>query len=428
MVRAFQLAEQGKLDLDARVTLRRADLRDGTGVFQYADLGLAPTVRDLILQMIITSDNTATDQMTTRVGGVEELNAWLARSGYSMRMLNRGHEYRRKLLARLDPRLAGITAEETTGLQYALSDNPVFDLYRPLFTGERAAWLDVVRSPANRRTQTANQLKLMVEDRHYWLGDINAREIGRMLEGIERETIASPASCRTMRTFLRRQLAGSRRLPHFIDVPVAHKTGDSGNIANDVGIIYAASGPIVIAVLVNGITGPYGEAEDRIGRIAQLVVSHFDPSTLPAPQAEPPSLRASAAAQSPGRKRVIQPSGYKPTPSPLSPGILVGDTLYLSGSTGGDPATGQLVTGGFEPEMRQIMSNVQTVLAAADMTLSDVVSVTAYLAEISDFARFNKIYTEYFTSTPLPTRSTVAVTALARGARLELTMTAVRSR
>ena len=278
MVRAFQLAEEGMLRLDERVTLGRADLRDGTGVFQYADLGLAPTVRDLILQMIITSDNTATDQMTTRVGGVEALNAWLARSGYKMRMLNRGHEYRRKLLARLDPRLAGITAEETTGLQYAMSNNPVFELYRPLFTGARAEWLDVVRNPDNRRTHAANQRKLMVEDRNYWLGDISAREISRMLEGIERETIASPASSGTMRTFMRRQLAGSRRLPHFVDVPVAHKTGDSGNIANDVGIIYAPSGPIVIAVLVSGITGSYGEAEDRIGRIGKLVVDHFETS------------------------------------------------------------------------------------------------------------------------------------------------------
>jgi 2-iminobutanoate/2-iminopropanoate deaminase len=174
----------------------------------------------------------------------------------------------------------------------------------------------------------------------------------------------------------------------------------------------------VIAVLVNGITGSYGEAEDRIGRIGRLVVDHFDRSTVSA---------ASPARQS-ERKRVIQPPGYKPTPSPLSPGILVGDTLYLSGSTGGDPVTGQLVKGGFEPEMRQIMSNVQTVLAAADMTLADVVSVTAYLADMADFARFNEIYKEFFTSTPLPTRSTVAVKELARGARLELTMTAVRSR
>ena len=57
---------------------------------------------------------------------------------------------------------------------------------------------------------------------------------------------------------------------------MAHKTGDAGNIANDVGIIYARSGPIVIAVLAAGITGSYGEAEDRIGRIAEIVVKHFD--------------------------------------------------------------------------------------------------------------------------------------------------------
>ena len=419
MVRAFQLAEEGKLKLDERVTLSRADLRDGTGVFQYADLGLSPTIRDLILQMIITSDNTATDVMTTRVGGIEGLNAWLEKSGYQMRMINRGYEYRRKLLARLDPRLAAITAEETTGLQYAMSDNPLFDLYRPHFSGVRAEWVDVVRSPANRRTHADNQRRLMVEDRNYWLGAISAREIGRLLEGIERGSVASPANSETMRTFMRRQLAGSRRLPHFVDVPVAHKTGDSGNIANDVGIIYSRSGPIVIAVLVSGITGSYGEAEDRIGRLAKRVVDHFDQSPTPG---------AGDTGTSGDRRRAIQPPGYKPTPSPLSPGILAGDTLYLSGSTGGDPATGQLVAGGFEAEMRQIMSNMRTVLAAADMTLNDVVSVTAYLADMSDFARFNDIYREYFTSTPLPARSTVAVKELARGARIELTMTAVRSR
>jgi reactive intermediate/imine deaminase len=414
MVRAFQLAEQGTLRLDERVTLNRGELRDGTGVLQFADLGLSPTVRDLIQQMIITSDNTATDQMITRVGGAEALNAWLAASGYKMRMLNRGWEYRRKLLARLDPRLGTLTAEETTGLQYAMTGNPLFEHYRSLFTGERADWVEVVRNPANRRRHVENQRKLMVEERDIWLGDISAREIGRMLEGIERDTVASPASCATMRLFLRRQLAGSRRLPHFVDVPVGHKTGDAGNIANDVGIIYSRSGPIVVAVLVSGITGSYGEAEDRIGRIAKLVVDHFD--------------GAATTAQAPTGRVLVQPPGYQPSPAPLSPGILVGNTLYLSGSTGGDPASGQLVKGGFEPEMRQIMSNVQTVLETAGMTLADVVSVTAYLAEMADYARFNDIYREYFTSTPLPTRSTVAVKELARGARIELTMTAVRSR
>lgn len=276
MVRAFQLAEEHTLDLDQRVELRRADLRDGTGVLQYHDAGLAPTVRDLIQQMIITSDNTATDVMTTKVGGVDQLNEWLGRSGYRMRMLNRGFEYRRKLLARIDPALANITAEETTGLQYAAADNPLFELYRPLFTGERAKWVETVRDPANRRRRAADQRTLMVEDRNFWLGDMSAREIGRLLEGIESGTVASKASCDLMRTFLRRQLAGSRRLPHFIDVPVAHKTGDSGNIANDVGIVYARSGPVVVAFFGSGITGAYGEAEDRIGQIARIVVDYFD--------------------------------------------------------------------------------------------------------------------------------------------------------
>ena len=126
-------------------------------------------------------------------------------------------------------------------------------------------------------------------------------------------------------------------------------------------------------------------------------------------------------------RRVIQPAEYRPSPAPLVPGILVGDTLYMSGSTAGNPATGDLVPGGLEPEMKQIMSNLGTVLDAAGMSLSDVVSVTVYLADMADYARFNELYRGYFPG-GYPTRSTVAVKDLARGARLELTMTAVRSR
>ncbi|MGE0362007.1 MAG: RidA family protein [Vicinamibacterales bacterium] len=135
-----------------------------------------------------------------------------------------------------------------------------------------------------------------------------------------------------------------------------------------------------------------------------------------APRAAPPD------------RRVIQPAGHKPSPAPLVPAVLVGDTLYLSGSTGGDPATGQLVAGGLEAEMRQIVANLRTVLAAADMTFADVVGVTAYLADMGDYARFNELYREVFPNGAYPARSTVAVRDLARGARLELTMTAVRSK
>ena len=117
-------------------------------------------------------------------------------------------------MARLDPRFRDITAEETTGLQYAASDNPLFAHYRSLFTGERARWLDVVRDPANRRRR-AEPARLMVEDRNIWLGDMTARDIGRMLEGDRARNHRVSVSAAVIRTFMRRQLAalGVRKSP-----------------------------------------------------------------------------------------------------------------------------------------------------------------------------------------------------------------------
>ena len=277
MIRAFQLADQKKLNLDERVEITRSELRDGTGVFQYLDVGLRPTVKDLITQMIITSDNTATDLMTTRVGGVDGLNAWLAASGYAKtRMVNRGWEYRRKLLAVLNSEFAELTAEETTGLQYAAQDSPLFELYTPLFAGQRAKWVALVRDPANRKALVEARTRLTVQDHAYWLGDMNPRETGRLLEAIELGTAASIAASATMKAILGRQQLGVRRIPHFLDVPVAHKTGDGPNIANDVGLVYARSGTVIIAFFTTGITGPYAEAEDMIGRTSRKIVDYFD--------------------------------------------------------------------------------------------------------------------------------------------------------
>ena len=77
---------------------------------------------------------------------------------------------------------------------------------------------------------------------------------------------------------IRAQQSGARRLPHFRQrARSAHKTGDFPPvIANDVGIVYARSGPIVVSFFGSAIEGPYAEAEDRIGRIAQLIVEYFD--------------------------------------------------------------------------------------------------------------------------------------------------------
>jgi len=253
MVLAFQMAERGELKLDERVTIRKEDIRGGSGIFRYHDAGLQPTFRDVLLQMIITSDNTATDLAIGRVGGVARVNAWLKERGYG----------------------DGLRLTQTTSDLFAKynalapADDPPS---RPeaASAGSRRRSPDSARAEADRNSKTNG-------DRAYWLGEVSARATGQMLEAIEKKTIASTASCDEMLRMLRAQQAGQRRLNHFISVPVAHKTGDFPPVlANDVGIIYARSGPIVVSFLGNAITGNYGEAEDRIGRLAQQIVEHFD--------------------------------------------------------------------------------------------------------------------------------------------------------
>jgi len=137
-------------------------------------------------------------------------------------------------------------------------------------------------------------------------------------------------------------------------------------------------------------------------------------------------LSAASTPQKAPHKQVIKPAGAPAMGLPFSPGIMVGDTLYLSGVIGAD-ANGQPVAGGIEPEMRQAFANAQGVLKAAGLDFADVVSVTVYLGDINDFAKMNGVYKEFFKTEPLPARSTVAVKDLVRGAKIEVTMTAVRT-
>lgn len=277
MVRAYQMADEERLDLDERITLTRAHLRHGTGVFQYHDAGLQPTLRDAITEMIITSDNTATDIVLMRIGGPSAVTRWLGESGYPRVTSNgRPHDYRRDLLTMIDPAFATLTAEETSGLMYASDRNPLFERYASLFTGSRAKWIDLVRDPNNRQRLARERDARTSTDRKYWLGSMTPRDAARMLESIERGTAAAKGSCEAMLLALRRQQLGTRRLPHFVDVPVGHKTGDGGAIANDVGIIYARSGPIVVSFFANSVTGSYADAEDRIGRLGAKLVEYFD--------------------------------------------------------------------------------------------------------------------------------------------------------
>ncbi|MGQ0648438.1 MAG: serine hydrolase [Gemmatimonadaceae bacterium] len=238
MVLAFQLADKGTLSLAERITINAADVRGGSGIFRYHDTGLQPTLRDVLLQMIITSDNTATDLAIGKVGGTARVNAWLHDNGYD------------------------------EGLKLNMTTGELFTKYGALPPG------------ANRNEKTNT-------DRAYWLGEMTPRATGRLLEAIQicgvgtgsAPPLATKASCADMMRMMRAQQSGARRLPHFLNVAVAHKTGDFPPVlANDVGIVFARSGPIVVSFFANAIEGSYGEAEDQIGRIAQLIVGYFDGS------------------------------------------------------------------------------------------------------------------------------------------------------
>jgi beta-lactamase class A len=203
-----------------------------------------PTLRDVITQMIITSDNTATDIMIARVG-LARVNRMLDSLGYRDTRLRMsvGETFRQVFVA-ADPRYASLTDRE---------------VYQRGFPNDSGA----------ERRNTA-----FVMDSTKWLGRTTAREMARLLEQLERGQLASPASTAAMRRILRSQLYASR-LPQRISFRVAmgHKTGDwPPLLGNDVGIMYPANGPIVIAVFTNGNTGPFYQLEATEGRIGEDVL------------------------------------------------------------------------------------------------------------------------------------------------------------
>jgi 2-iminobutanoate/2-iminopropanoate deaminase len=119
-------------------------------------------------------------------------------------------------------------------------------------------------------------------------------------------------------------------------------------------------------------------------------------------------------------KTVVRPPGAEPSAS-WSHGILVGDTLYISGM-GGEDTAGK-IPGDFEAEVKQALENIGAVLKAAGMSPADVVSVQVFLTDGATFERMNAVYKAYFKD-PRPTRTTVVVAKLVGQGHIEITATA----
>ena len=123
-------------------------------------------------------------------------------------------------------------------------------------------------------------------------------------------------------------------------------------------------------------------------------------------------------------RRAVSTGNAPGVVAPYSQAIATDELVFCSGQIGSDPATGDLADG-FEAQAEQVLRNLTAVLDAAGCTWGDVVKTTCFLADINDYTTFNAVYAR-FMSDPPPARSTFAVAALPKGARVEIEAIAVR--
>jgi 2-iminobutanoate/2-iminopropanoate deaminase len=109
---------------------------------------------------------------------------------------------------------------------------------------------------------------------------------------------------------------------------------------------------------------------------------------------------------------------------PYSQATRVGGLLFTAGQTGFEPATGELVDGGIAEQTDRVLRNILAILEAAGLDLSSVAKTNVYLVDMADFAEMNAVYARTF-GEHRPARTTVAVAALPRGARVEIDAVAV---
>lgn len=117
-------------------------------------------------------------------------------------------------------------------------------------------------------------------------------------------------------------------------------------------------------------------------------------------------------------KKVIATTNAPAAIGPYSQAVRAGNTVYLSGQIGFDPATMQLAEG-LDAQAGRVFGNLAAVAAAAGSSLADAVKLTIYLVDLGHFARVNEIMAQHFKE-PYPARATVQVAALPRGALIEV--------
>ena len=222
MVEAFRQIEAGKFSLADKVTLKDSDKRPGTGIIRSLDAGAVLTIKDLLTLMIVVSDNTATDLLFAKVGGIEPVNQ-LAKS---------------------------------------------YGLMQTRAVAMGADWFEALRA-------APSAAQFHAEGKHPF-GLSSPGDIGKLLEMLERGQAVSKNASEQMLQMMRGQVY-STRLPKYVTgFRVPHKTGDFlPYIANDVGILESPNRNVVISVFTAHHYGTGTYLEDAIARVSEQVANYF---------------------------------------------------------------------------------------------------------------------------------------------------------
>jgi len=119
------------------------------------------------------------------------------------------------------------------------------------------------------------------------------------------------------------------------------------------------------------------------------------------------------------KRQIIQTADAPKAIGTYSQAVRAGDTVYVSGQIPLDPASGQLVSGDIEAEIRRVFDNLKAIAQAAGGSLAHVVKLTVFLTDLAHFPKVNEIMASYFKE-PYPARAAIGLAALPRGARVEM--------
>jgi beta-lactamase class A len=238
LVTLYEDAIAGRIDLSERVTYRDDTKVAGSGVLQYLDDGLAPTLRDLSVLMMSVSDNTATDLLFDRVGK-DRIEATLDRLGLSSTRVP--FDIREMLMELVD-------LDHTKPGGYD-------ELRRRLRLSAGSGGRSMIPDQADRTTPA---------------------DMCRLLELVESRAILDPAACTAIIELMKR-IQSATRIPGLLPkgTVVAHKTGSYRRLRNDVGIVYAPNGPYVVALFARELARDNIDDDGALARISLAIYEEF---------------------------------------------------------------------------------------------------------------------------------------------------------